>query len=303
MTTRDLPAARVVGGWRARARAIWPALDSPTARILLRNRAALLGAAIVLMTFTGAVFADVIMPYGPHATDIGLRLQPPSWQHLMGTDRIGRDILSRILAGLGITAQIATGAVALGFLMGVPVGAVAGYFGRIPDAVLMRLMDALIAFPSRLLAIALVAARGASIESLWFAIAVTSMPRYARIIRGGVLSQKQRDYVEAARASGESSPAILVRYILPNTFAPLTIQVSLDFAHAVLVESSLSFLGLGLAPPTISWGLMLSEAQTYMEVAPWTAVFPGLAISVVILGFNLFGDGLRDVFDPRQHRR
>ncbi len=274
-----------------------------SARIVARNRAAVVGAAIILIAFVGAFGGQYVMPYDPYATDLPARLAPPSLEHWMGTDRVGRDIFSRILAGLSISMTVALGAVACAVAVGVPLGALAGYWGRAPDAVVMRVMDALQAFPSRLLAIALVAARGASVFSLWLAIAVTSIPRYARIIRGGVLSQKQREYVEAARASGESSLSVLVRYILPNCLAPLSVQITLDFAHAILVESSLSFLGLGLAPPTISLGLMLSEAQTYMEFAPWTAIFPGLAISVVILGFNLFGDALRDIFDPRQYRQ
>jgi peptide/nickel transport system permease protein len=272
-------------------------------RVFLRNPIALVGAAIILIAVLGALFGPALMPYDPYAPSVSERLQGPSLRHWMGTDRVGRDLFSRVLAGLGLTMQVATGAVVVGAIVGIPLGAIAGFAGRGVDAVLMRVMDAVMAFPSRLLAIALVAARGASMESLWIAIAVSSIPRSARIVRGGVLTHKQRDYVEAARASGESEPSVLFRYVLPNSLPPVTVQGTLDFAHAILVESSLSFLGLGFAPPTISWGLMLSEAQKYMETAPWTAIFPGLAISVVIIGFNLFGDALRDTFDPRQYRR
>lgn len=272
-------------------------------RTLARNRMALLGLAIVTGSFVAAIVAPHLVPYDPQAPDLAARLQGPSAAHWFGTDRVGRDILARIVEGLQVTLVVASGAVAIAFAVGTPLGAISGYFGKRIDAVLMRVMDALMAFPSRLLAIALVAALGASISSLWWAIAVTSVPRYARIIRGGVLAQRERDYVQAARVSGEGNLAILFGQILPNCMAPLLIQVSIDFAHAILVESSLSFLGLGLAPPTISWGLMLDEAKTYMEMAPWTAIFPGLAISILVLGFNLLGDGLRDAFDPRQYKR
>lgn len=276
---------------------------SSALKIASRNRLAIVGAIIILVTIAAAILGPFLMPYDPHETNVRSRLQGPSWAHWMGTDRVGRDIFSRILAGLSLTMQVAFGAVAFGIALGVPLGSIAGYAGRWVDSVIMRVMDGLMAFPSRLLAIALVAAQGASIFSLWIAIGFTSLPRYARIIRGGVLSQKQREYVEAARAIGENPVSILVRYILPNSIAPLSVQITLDFAHAILVESSLSFLGLGMGVPSISWGLMLAEAQTYMEFAPWTAVFPGMAIFLVVLGFNLLGDGLRDIFDPRQHRR
>ncbi|MBM2811692.1 MAG: diguanylate cyclase [Chloroflexi bacterium] len=267
--------------------------------IMVRNPLAVIGAAIVVLAFLLAVVGPSILPYDPVAPDVSIRLRPPSAEHLFGTDRVGRDILARVIEGLRVTLSVATGAVAIALLVGTPIGAIAGYYGRGVDAVLMRLIDALMAFPSRLLAIALVATMGASVMSLWWAIAVTAVPRYARIMRGGVLAQREREYVQAARVSGERDLAILFREILPNASAPILIQLSIDFAHAVLIESSLSFLGLGLAPPTISWGQMLNEAKTYMEFAPWTAIFPGAAISLLILGFNLFGDGLRDAFDPR----
>jgi peptide/nickel transport system permease protein len=256
--------------------------------------------AIVALTVLGALVAPYVMPYDPLQPQVVVRLQPPSAEHWMGTDRLGRDVFSRILAGLGLTMQVAVGAVLFALALGVPLGALAGYWGRGFDAVVMRLMDAVITFPSRLLAIALVAAAGPNLVSLWFAIGFHSIPRYARLIRGGVLAQKEREYVEAARATGEGRLSVLVRYILPNAWAPIAVQLSLDFAHAITAEAGLSFLGLGLATPAISWGQMLNEAQSYMESAPWTAFFPGLMLSLVILGFTLLGDGLRDILDPRQ---
>ena len=267
---------------------------------LVRNRRVVVGALLVLATLLAAVVGPHLLPYDPHRPQVLARLAPPSLEHWMGTDRLGRDVLSRILAGLGLTMQVAVGAVVFAVVIGVPLGALAGYLGRAFDAVVMRLMDAVITFPSRLLAIALVAAAGPNILSLWFAIGFHSIPRYARIIRGGVLGQKEREYVEAARATGESGLAILWRHILPNAWAPVVVQLSLDFAHAIVAEAGLSFLGLGLATPAISLGQMLNEAQSYLESAPWTAFFPGLVLSLVILGFTLFGDGLRDVLDPRQ---
>lgn len=272
-------------------------------RVISRNRMAVLGLVIIVGSFLAAVVAPHLVAYDPRQPDLSVRLQPPTIAHWFGTDRVGRDILARIIEGLRVTLIVASGAVAIGFVIGTPLGAISGYFGKHLDTVLMRIMDAFIAFPSRLLAIAMVATMGASISALWLAIAITSVPRYARIVRSGVLGQREREYVQAARVSGERSLPILFREIMPNCMGPLLVQISIDFAHAILIESSLSFLGLGLAPPTISWGLMLDEAKSYMEFAPWTAVFPGLAISVLVLGFNLFGDGLRDAYDPRQYKR
>lgn len=270
---------------------------------LTRNFRAILSSLIVLLAILGLVVGPSVMPYDPQQPNVEVRLKPPSLEHWMGTDRVGRDLFSRVLAGLGVTMKVAIGAVVFAVVLGVPLGAISGYVGRWFDAAVMRVMDAIITFPSRLLAIALVAASGPSIWALWFAIGFHEIPRYARIIRGGVLAQKEREYVEAARATGESSLAILFRHIFPNAMAPVLVQVSLSFAHAITAESALSFLGLGLAPPTISWGQMLNEAQSYMESAPWTAFFPGLTLTIAVLGFTLFGDGLRDILDPRQKRR
>ena len=272
-------------------------------RVILSDRRSTIGVAILLVSVVVALIGPYVTPYDPDEPNTAIRLTGPSWEHWMGTDHIGRDLFSRVLAGLTVSMMVALGAVAIAVLAGLPLGALSGYMGHSVDVVVMRLMDTIIAFPGRLLAIALVAAMGASVVNLWFAIAFSSIPRYARITRGGVLAQKEREYVEAARAIGESPSAVLIRYILPNSLAPVAVQISLNFAFAILAESSLSFLGLGLVPPTISWGQMLSAAQEFMEIAPWLAIFPGLALSILILGFVLLGDALRDHLDPRQGRR
>jgi peptide/nickel transport system permease protein len=272
-------------------------------RVIAENRLALFGLAIISITALAAVFAPFLATHDPFEISIPERLQGPSAAHLLGTDFMGRDTFTRIVYGARTALQVALGAVLLGACLGIPIGAVAGYSGRAVDAVFMRFMDAMLAFPGRLMAIALVASLGGGLFSLYIAIGVNSIPSYARIVRGVVLSQKQREYVEAARMTGESESHILFFQILPNCLAPLLIRLSLDFGNAILTESSLSFLGLGFPPPTPSWGLMLKEVTPMLQIQPWAAFFPGLTISLVILGFNLLGDGLRDVFDPRQYKR
>ncbi len=272
-------------------------------KVIARNRLALLGGMIICVGISAALFAPLIATHDPNEISIAERMQSPSRAHWLGTDFLGRDTYSRMVFGARSAFQVAIGAVLLGALLGIPIGALGGYYGRWTDAVLMRIIDAILAFPGRLLAIALVVSLGGGLFSLYIAIGVSSIPSYARIVRAAVLSQKEKEYVEAARMTGESDARILFSQILPNCAAPLLIRLSLDFAHAILTESSLSFLGLGFPPPTPSWGLMLKEVTPYLEIQPWAAFFPGLTISLMILGFNLFGDGLRDVFDPRQYER
>lgn len=270
-------------------------------KIILRNRLATLGLIIVLITCFTAVFAPNLATHDPLEMNLPQRLQGPSSGHFLGTDIYGRDIYTRILFGTRIAMHVALGAVLLAAVIGIPLGAVSGYAGGWVDTIIMRFIDAFLAFPGRLLAIALVAAMGPTFFTLYIAIGITSLPGYTRVLRGSVLSQKEKEYVEAAHMTGESAWRILFFQVVPNCIAPILVLVSLDFAHAILVESSLSFLGLGFPPPAPSWGLMLSEARGYMELAPHVAIFPGLVISLAILGFNLLGDGLRDVFDPRQY--
>lgn len=272
-------------------------------RVVTRNRLALVGAVIIAVMLVTAIFAPVIATHDPYEIDIAHRLQGPSLNHFLGTDSLGRDSFSRIVYGARTALLVALGAVLIGALIGIPIGAVSGYAGRWIDSAFMRGMDAIMAFPGRLLAIALVASLGGGLFSLWLAISITSIPGYARIVRASVLAQKEKEYVEAARMTGESDLRIIFSQILPNCSAPILVRLSLDFGHAILTESSLSFLGLGFPPPTPSWGLMLKEVTPFLQLQPWAAVFPGLTISLVILGFNLLGDGLRDLFDPKQYER
>jgi peptide/nickel transport system permease protein len=272
-------------------------------QVIARNRLALLGVLIVGAWLVTALFAPYMATHDPYEINIAKRLKDPSSEHWLGTDYLGRDTYSRIVYGARTAFQVAIGAVLLGAVLGIPIGAIAGFAGRWLDSALMRLMDAIIAFPGRLLAIALVASLGGGLFSLYIALGINSIPSYARIVRGVVLSQKEKEYVEAARMTGESDLSILFLQVLPNCLSPLLVRISLDFGHAILAESSLSFLGLGLPPPTASWGLMLKEVTPFLQLQPMAAFFPGLTISLIILGFNLLGDGLRDVFDPRQYER
>jgi peptide/nickel transport system permease protein len=290
----------------------WTAADSANAffarligvgQVIVRNRLALLGAIIVGTWLLTALLAPYIATHDAYEINIANRLKGPSADHWLGTDPLGRDSFSRLIFGARTAFQVAIGAVFLGAFFGIPIGAIAGFAGRWIDSVFMRLMDAIIAFPGRLLAIALVASLGGGLFSLYIALGINSIPSYARIVRGTVLSQKQREYVEAARMTGESELNILFFEVLPNCLSPLLVRLSLDFGHVILAESSLSFLGLGLPPPTASWGLMLKEVTPFLQLQPMAAFFPGLTISLIILGFNLLGDGLRDVFDPRQYER
>lgn len=264
-----------------------------------RNRLAVLGASIVAVMFLLAVLAPYLALHDPNEMSIAQRLAPLSADHPFGTDQFGRDIYSRIIYGSRISLTVGVLAVSLGLAVGVPLGAVGGYYGRALDNAIMRVMDAIMAFPGLLLALALVVAFGPSVSSLSVALGVRYTPTFARLIRASVLEEREKEYVEAAKVQGESNLRVLCYQILPNCLSPLIVQISLDLAHAIIAESSLSFLGLGIPPPTSTWGSMLDDARTYMMIHPSGAVFPGLAISLTVLGFNFLGDGLRDVLDPR----
>jgi len=272
-------------------------------QVIARNRLALLGAIIVGAWLLTALLAPYIATHDPYEINIANRLQSPSSEHWLGTDFLGRDTYTRLVYGARTAFEVAFGAVLLGALIGIPLGAISGFAGRWVDACIMRVMDAIMAFPGRLLAIALVASMGGGMLSLYIALGINAIPSYARIVRGVVLVQREKEYVEAARMTGESDWNILFFQVLPNCLSPLLVRLSLEFAHVILAESSLSFLGLGLPPPTASWGLMLKEVTPFLQLQPMAAFFPGLTISLIILGFNLLGDGLRDVFDPRQYQR
>jgi len=256
------------------------------------------GILLILYVVIGLV-GPSMSPYDLNAPDLAVRMQAPSSIHWLGTDRIGRDVLTRIIAGSRVSLQVAAGAVLMALLLGAPLGAFGSYIGGTIDALVQRVMEGIMSFPALVLALALVALAGPSVIMLWFAIAFSSIPRYARLIRSGVLTQKEREYVDAARAMGQSPLRILVKQILPNIMAPIAVQLTLDFARAISVEASLSYLGLGLSVPYISWGTMIRDAQDFLEVAPWLAIFPGLALAGVILAFTIVGDALRDRMDPR----
>jgi peptide/nickel transport system permease protein len=226
-------------------------------------------------------------------------LAPPGPGHPFGTDQFGRDVLSRLLYGARVSLAVSFASVALALAAGGTAGIVAGYYGRALDGIVMRIMDVVFAFPAVLLAIAIMAVAGTTPPVLIVAIALVYTPQFARVGRGSALQARGLEYVEAARAQGAGVARILARHVLPNISAPLIVQTSLSLSFAILTESALSFLGLGTQPPTPSWGNMLAESRRFMTTAPWTAVFPGAAISLLVLGFNLLGDGLRDLLDPR----
>jgi peptide/nickel transport system permease protein len=276
--------------------------DNPWARAwrrLRRRKGALVGLGIVLLFIALAVLAPWIAPYDPIATSWGLVRKPPSWAHWFGTDEVGRDVLSRII--WGARASMGAGVVSVGIAAGcgVPLGLLAGYAGGWIDAALSRLVDAMLAIPFLILAIALAAFLGPSLGNAMIAIGITATPVFVRLTRGQTLAAKVEDYIEAARAVGNPHWRIALRHVLPNIVPPLLIQVSLAIAGAIIAEAALSFLGLGQQPPAPSWGSMLNTAQRFIEQAPWMAIWPGLAIFAAVLSFNLLGDGLRDALDPR----
>jgi len=268
-------------------------------RRLKRNRAAIVGGIIVLLFVAIALLAPLISPYKPNEGDLTKRLKPPGREHLLGTDPLGRDLLSRVIYGARISLQIQIVSVSIAMVIGTLLGMVGGYYGGKFDHLIMRLMDILLAFPGIFLAISIIAVLGPGLANLMLAAGIYSIPQFARIVRGSVLSLKEKEFIEAARAVGENDLSILFRYLLPNCMAPIIIQTTLRMATVLLTASGLSFLGLGVQPPTAEWGAMLSNARAYLITAPHVATVPGLAIMLVVMGFNLFGDGLRDSLDPR----
>lgn len=269
-------------------------------RSLLRRPAALFGFTVLALVALLAVFAPWIAPYDPLATSWSLVRKAPSAAHWFGTDEVGRDLLSRVIWGGRASLSAGVIAVAIAVGAGVPIGMLAGYLGGWVDAIISRLTDAMLAIPFLILAIALAAFLGPSLGNAMIAIGITATPIFVRLARGQVLSARAEDYVEAARAVGNPPARILVRHILPNIAPPVLVQGTLAIAAAIIAEASLSFLGLGQQPPSPSWGSMLNVAQRFLTQAPWMAIFPGLAIFLTVLAFNLFGDALRDALDPRR---
>lgn len=269
---------------------------------LLRNRSAAIGCAVVALFLLTAALADVIGRYEP-LSQKHAQLQRPTGPHWLGTDDLGRDVWARVCHGARVSLQIGVVSVLLSALVGVPIGCVAGYVGKWVDAVLMRLMDVLLAFPGILLALAIVAFLGSSLVNLMIAIAIVNVPAYARQVRASVLVQRELDYVAASRALGAGHARVLFRHILPNCLGPILVLSTLGIATAILEAAGLGFVGLGLEEGRPEWGMMLAESRQHFLRAPWVVLGPGAAITVTVLGFNLFGDGLRDLLDPRARRR
>jgi peptide/nickel transport system permease protein len=266
---------------------------------LVEDSRSAFGIALVLCLVLAAVFGPMLSAYGPDAADFMATLAPPSADHLLGTDDLGRDVLSRILAGARVSLLVAVVSVGGAVLVGLPIGLVAGYFGGRTDGILMRCMDVLLAFPGILLALGITAALGASLTNTIIAIAVINTPTIARVARAQAMLVASLDYVKANRALGFGDGTILFRSVLPNALSPVLVQASLLLASSIITESYLSFLGLGVQPPTPTWGSMLRDAISFIDQATWLAWFPGAAIFLTVLGFNIFGDGLRDRLDPR----
>jgi peptide/nickel transport system permease protein len=274
-------------------------------RRLARRRTALFGAVVVAVVVATAVAAPLVSPFDPFLQDLENRLHPPMWRdaagglHVLGTDHLGRDILARVVFGARPALLVGFAAVLISGVLGMMTGLVSGYFGGRIDDVLMRLGDIQLAFPFILLAIAVIGILGPSLGTIIVVIGVPSWVIYARVVRGAVLSLREREFVQAALALGAGDGRLLLRHILPNVLTPWLVVATLDMARVIVIESALSFLGLGVQPPTPTWGGMLADGRVYLSTAWWLATFPGLAILVAVLGINLLGDGLRDTLDPR----
>ncbi len=267
--------------------------------ILFSNRTALIGFIIIILLVFIAIFGKLLMPYDPYVGDLSKSLQGPSSAHIFGMDEQGRDILSRIIDGTRISLWVGISAVAIALSAGTVLGALAGYYGKKVDLIIMRFMDIMLAFPSLLLAIAFMSALGKGIDKAVIAISIVTIPEYARIVRGCVLSVKENEYVQAARAIGNSDTAIIFKHILPNILSPIIVRATLGVSTAILETSALGFLGLGVQPPYAEWGSMLGAGRGYLNNAAHIVLFPGIAITITVLAFNLFGDGLRDALDPK----
>ncbi|MFF4769567.1 MULTISPECIES: ABC transporter permease [unclassified Streptomyces] len=292
-TVRDVPAPVATPGAArpGRVRSGWNRLR--------RNRLALTGAVLAALFVLVALLSHVIAPYDPARPDFNQALAEPSWAHWLGTDDLGRDQLSRVLVGVTASMQVGVLAVALAFVVAVPLGLIAGYYGRVADSVVSRLTDTLLAFPFLVLAVGLAAILGPSLKNATIAIGISQIPAIIRITRAETLRLKSADYVQAAIANGGTDRVVLFRHILPNASSALIVQATVGIPSAIIGEAVLSFLGLGVQPPSPSLGVMLSSAQPFIAQAPWMAVFPGLVIVLATLAFNLLGDGVRDILDPR----
>lgn len=272
------------------------------ARAIFRTPSGRLGGGIIVLVVFVALAASILAPHSPTAIDIPERLQPPSLAHLFGTDETGRDVFSRVLYGSRISLQVGFIAVAIAVSFGVTLGILAGFYGGVVDLVIMRVVDVMLAFPGFLLALAIIATLGPGLQNAMVAVGIGEAPGFARLVRGTVFQAAQRDYILSARALGASNPRIMGRHILPNVLAPIVVLATLEFPVAILIAASLSFLGLGAQPPSPEWGAMLVAGREFIRSSPWLINFPGMAIFVTVLGFNLFGNAVRDALDPRLRR-
>lgn len=268
-------------------------------RQLLKNKSAVIGMIIILFFIIIALIAPLISGYAFDETNPQNRLQSPSAEHWFGTDDLGRDIFSRIAHGARISLWVGFFAVSGALVVGTTLGIVAGYYGRWIDMLISRIFDIMLAFPSILLAIAIVAILGPSLQNALIAIAIINVPIFGRLVRSKVISLREEEYIMAAKAQGMKNGRILIHHILPNSLAPIIVQATLGFGTAILEAAALGFLGLGAQAPTPEWGKMLSDSRQFIQTAPWTVLFPGFSIMLVVLGFNMIGDGLRDALDPK----
>src|SRR5512138_3157779 len=273
-----------------------------TLKRLLKNFAFMSGFLLTVLLVVVAITAPLLAPYDPDFQDTAHRLEAPSKTHLLGLDDLGRDVLSRILYGARVSLRVGFSVVILASLVGVTLGAISGYFGGAVDMIVMRICDVLLAFPGILLAIALVAVLGPSLNNVIIALSIIGWVGYARLVRGQVLKVREMEYVTAARAMGAKSPRVIVLHVLPNVINPVIVMATLGLAGAILAEAALSFLGLGVQPPTPSWGAMLTAGRRYLGLANHLAIFPGIAIMLAVMGLNFLGDGLIDALDPKYRK-
>ena len=269
---------------------------------LIQNNTAKAGLFLLAVFLLTAIFAPGLAPYDPDEQDLSMALHPPSFKHPLGTDEFGRDILSRIVYGARPTLAIVLTATVIGLIIGGGLGVISGYHGGKTDTAIMRCLDVLLAFPGILLALAIISGIGPGIKGVIIATSIYSIPQLARVTRGSVLGIKENDYIIAARATGEGNWSIIFRYILPNAMMPILALTFLRMAIIIIIAASLSFLGVGIQPPMAEWGVMLSQGRNYIRIAPFLSIFPGLAIIIVVLSFNLLGDALRDALDPKYRK-
>lgn len=268
-------------------------------RFIITQKIGFVSLLIILIVVAVAIFAPVIAPFDPVSQDRAAFLAAPNAQHVMGTDDLGRDVFSRLVHGSRISLLVGIATVVISIILGTLIGMISGYFGGIVDMVIQRIMDAIMSIPALILALFIAALLGPAIQNVIISLVIIEIPRFARIVRGEMMRIRESNYVEASRSVGASSFRIIMKHGLPNMMAPIIVMASLAFGQTIIAEASLSFLGIGTPPPNPSWGLMLSDASRYMESAVWLVLFPGLALSILVLAFNLFGDALRDFLDPK----